>query len=89
MEQAAEQIKVNVKVFQTTGLCAKTEELEITLGEGSFGELQKLLGKVLGVDLHETKALMFLHNGCVLDRRNSVVFRDKDKLWLLPLLSGG
>ena len=82
-------MKVNVKVFQTTGLCAKTEELEITLEEGSFSELLFLLGKTLGVNLHEVKALMFLHNGCVLDRSKSVVLRDKDKLWLLPLLSGG
>ena len=84
-----DQMKVNVKIFQTTGLCEKTEELEITLEEGSFNELLYLLGKKLGVNLHEAKALMFLHNGRVLDRSKSMVFRDKDKLWLLPLLSGG
>ena len=89
MIQTPDQIKVNVKVFHTTGLCAKTEELEITLEEGSFCELQKLLGKALGVNLGEIKALMFLHNGCVLDRRKSLIFKNMDTLWLLPLLSGG
>jgi molybdopterin converting factor small subunit len=82
-------VKVSVKVFPAAGLCERRRELEIALEEGSMRELEERLFGALGADPLEAKALMFLLNGRGIGRRDGVVFKDGDQLWLLPQVSGG
>jgi len=82
-------MKVHVKIFPAAELCNQRRELEIDLDEGNGDEILEYLQKLLGVNLKEKKTLMFLHNGCGLERLENAVFQDGDQLWLLPLLSGG
>ena len=82
-------MKVLVKVFPAAGLCDQTQELEITLEEGSLSELLTLLQERLSVNPGKIEELMFVHNGRAMDRREDVLFQDGDQLWLMPMLSGG
>ena len=81
-------MKIQVRIFPIAGLCDKTEEHEIPLEDGSLNGLMARLRELLGADLSGNEKLMFLHNGYALDIEKTV-FRDGDKLWLLPRLSGG
>ena len=82
-------MKVNIRVFPIAGLCNQRLEMALALEEGSMNELLRLLSGQLGVNLPETGAFMFLHNGRGLDRYEDVFFQDGDQLWLLPRISGG
>ena len=82
-------MKVHVKIFPAAGLCDKTQKMDVTLEEGDMGELETRLQERLGVNSGKIRDLMLLHNGCASDRRNDVIFRDGDQLWLMPVLSGG
>ena len=81
-------MKVSVKVFPIAGLCDRRQELELALEGGSMGELEALLFERLGA-APKTKAFTFLLNGRGVGKRESVVLRDGDNLWLLPQISGG
>ena len=82
-------MKVSVRVFPIEGMCSQSQDLDMTLEEGSFGEVLTFLQMRFDVTMDKLESLMFLHNGYGLDRRKNVVFHDGDQLWLLPLLSGG
>ena len=81
---------VHIKLFPIAGICNQSQEMELALEEGKLGEALTKLYERLGVDLDvKLEKLMLLHNGRALDMRKNVVFQDGDRLWLLPLLSGG
>ena len=82
-------MNVHVKIFPIAGLCDKTQKLAIVLKNGTMDELLEHVQEQLGVTLYETETIIFLHNGCALDRHKETVFKDGDQLWLLPLISGG
>ena len=84
-----------IKVFPIVGVCDQSQELEIPFENSKMSEVLTHLEKRVGFKLADKyEKLMLLHNGQVLDidvlkRSQEVVFEDGDKLWLLPLLSGG
>ena len=81
---------VHIKLFPIAGVCNQSQELELILEEGKLGEVLANLHERLGVNLAvKLEKLMLLHNGCALGNRKDVAFQDGDRLWLLPLLSGG
>ena len=82
-------MNVHVKIFPIAGLCDKTQKFVITLKNGTMSELLAYLHEQLGITLNKTETLIFLHNGCALDRHKEPVFIEGDQLWLLPLISGG
>ena len=82
-------MNVHVKIFPIAGLSDKTQKLVLALKNGTMSELLAHLQEQLGVTLNKTKTIIFLHNGCALDRYKETVFKDGDQLWLLPLISGG
>ena len=90
-------MKVRVRIFPVAGLCDHSQELELDLQEGSFGEALAHLEGRLGVNLAgssgdnpgKQETFMFLLNGRALDMFKDTVLCDGDQLWLLPRLSGG
>ena len=84
-----------LKVFPIVGVCDQSQELEIAFEKNKMNEVLTHLEERVGFSLADKfEKLMLLHNGQVLDkdvlnRSKEVVFEDGDRLWLLPLLSGG
>jgi len=82
-------MKVHLKIFPIADLCEQRQEMEISLDEGSMGEVETFLLKRLGMNPDKIETIMFILNGCGLGSRKDVVLRDGDMLWLLPQISGG
>ena len=82
-------IKIEVHIFTIAGLCEKKSDLVISLKEGNIDELEACLVEKFNVDLSQAEDFMILLNGRGVDRHGAVAFKDGDKLWLLPQISGG
>ena len=82
-------MNVHIKVFPITGLSEQRQEMELTLEEGNMGELKSLLFDRLGRKPDNSQAYMFLLNGCGMEDWEKAAFRDGDRLWMLPQISGG
>jgi len=84
----APDMNVNVKIFPIAGLNESTQVMDITLNEGSPGELLEILSGRLGADPRE-RSIMVLVNGQCIDVESDVVLSNGDMIWLMPRLSGG
>jgi len=81
-------MNIQVKIFPIAGCNDTSHEIEITLSQGHLGELMSYLQQYLGKDLHD-ESVMVLHNGQGLDLNSDVQFKEADKVWVMPRLSGG
>ena len=76
-------------MFPIAGISDASWEMELVLCEGSLDELLNGLQKEAGAAPLPLETLMFLLNGQGLDIHENVQFRDGDRLWVLPHISGG
>ena len=81
-------MKIYVKMFPIAGICDSSREMVFSLAEGNLNELLPYLQKQAGAPLPLEK-LLFLHNGRGLDIHENKQFSDGDRLWVLPMISGG
>ena len=81
-------MKIYTRIFPIAGLLDATQELEVTLTEGSPGELMKSLNQLLDTDLCD-KDILILHNGQSLDIKSNTLLSDEDQIWVINCLSGG
>jgi molybdopterin converting factor small subunit len=81
-------MNVHVKIFPIAKLNNTAQELEVELAQGHLSELMVFLRRQIGDEISE-KSLMLLHNGQGLDMNTDMVLQEGDKLWLMPMLSGG
>ena len=81
-------MKIYIRVFPIADLFDATQELEVTLSEGSLGELMTSLNQLIGTDLFDEN-IMILHNGHNLDKKSDTQLSDEDHIWVMPYLSGG
>jgi len=79
-------MKIYTRIFPIAGLFDATQELEITLTEGSPGKLMKSLNQLLDTDLDD-KDVIILRNGQSLDINTPL--SDEDQIWVIHCLSGG
>jgi len=79
---------VHVKIFPIAEVSDEAQEMQVNLVNGHISEFFVFLNQRLGFDPYE-KDLMLLHNGRGLDMREDVDLQDGDRLWLMPMLSGG
>jgi len=82
-------MKINVKMFPIAGICDAAREMEFALREGNLNELLACVQKETGDTPLPLETLMFLHNGRGLDIHENAQFSDGDRLWIMPMISGG
>jgi len=82
-------MKIFVKMFPIPGICTESREMEFALCEGNLNELLVCLQEQVGAITLPLETLMFLHNGRGVDINENLQFRDEDRLWILPQISGG
>ena len=82
-------MKIYVKIFPIAGICEASREMEFSLSDGNLNELLKCIREEMSTAPLPLDTLMFLLNGRGLDLNENVQFHDEDRLWILPLISGG